>query len=459
MSRELWNLQREPSLNVSGVEVHLKIFPSQCLATCGTFKRPLLRVSRVLRYIHNTNSDILQVNQGSILLRVLTQARGSQVSDPLDKVYGNLGIVRRALGTDFDEQALPPNYAISVSDLYSRVASYILTTVPILSLLSHVEEAEERKPTLPSWVPDLSVNHPRGTTNRFGNAIDPLENDRPLYNAGLTRSNSNLFVNGYRLEPMSEIAVEHSHFYSVLPATRSMKNGILFVNGYHLGPISQVAVGYRHFYGADEFVSQLQLLSSLPATYLNGQSTFESYWRTFLGNIVPKDLEPAIPKLFVALIIYILLSKTDEDFPPKLEKTLQELADLDHNFSQHLKALDIPSLDLLSENIPVFVSRCAGAQFREGLWAALERYTLLFLQMSEYSGRALLRTDNGYLSLGPRRSRVGDQVWVVEQARVPFVLRPIPDTGYYELVGECYVHGIMNGELVGLIEFVKVGLA
>jgi hypothetical protein len=108
-----------------------------------------------------------------------------------------------------------------------------------------------------------------------------------------------------------------------------------------------------------------------------------------LENIVPKDSEPAIPKLFVAIIIYIL------------------------------------SLDLLPQNIPVFVSRCAGAQFRVGLWAALEKYTLNFLQMSEYSIRALLRTDNGYLSLRPRRTRVGDQVWVVEQARALFVLRPI----------------------------------
>lgn len=108
-----------------------------------------------------------------------------------------------------------------------------------------------------------------------------------------------------------------------------------------------------------------------------------------MENIVPKDSEPAIPKLFVAIIIYIL------------------------------------SLDLLPQNIPVFVSRCAGAQFRVGLWAALEKYTLNFLQMSEYSIRALLRTDNGYLSLRPRRTRVVDQVWVVEQARALFVLRPI----------------------------------
>ena len=39
------------------------------------------------------------------------------------------------------------------------------------------------------------------------------------------------------------------------------------------------------------------------------------------------------------------------------------------------------------------------------------------------------------------------------------ILRPIPDTNYYQLIGECYVHGAMQGELVGSIDFFKIGLA
>jgi len=298
------------------------------------------------------------------------------------------------------------------------------------------KKQQGRSHSLPSWVPDFGINHAAGKQVRFGNTIEPLENDRPLYSTSLTDSG--------------------------IPSTRSVEGNILFINGYHLGTTTEVAVGDPNLHSADEFVNQLQLVSGLSATYINGQSRFESYWRTFLGNVVPKDSEAAITKSFTALVIQSLLSQPD--FPPeklsaRLEKAFQQLADLDSALPQRLRFLDIPSLDLLPENIPAFVSRCTDPQFRAELWASLAGVSLLFLQTSEFSGKALLRTENGYLGLGPRTMKEGDQIWVIEQARVPFVLRPIPETHYFQLVGECYVHGIMNGELLGSIQFVKIGLA
>ncbi|GME60225.1 heterokaryon incompatibility protein-domain-containing protein [Neofusicoccum parvum] len=59
--------------------------------------------------------------------------------------------------------------------------------------------------------------------------------------------------------------------------------------------------------------------------------------------------------------------------------------------------------------------------------------------------RTVFRTDAGQLGNGPRRLEVGDQVWVLAGASVPFVLRA-QARGGYQLVGEAYVHGIMNGE-------------
>lgn len=73
----------------------------------------------------------------------------------------------------------------------------------------------------------------------------------------------------------------------------------------------------------------------------------------------------------------------------------------------------------------------------------------------DYVGRALLRTDQGCLGLGPARTRPGDQIWLFAGARVPFVLRPVSTTaavegapGRFQFVGECYVDGIMFGEAV-----------
>jgi hypothetical protein len=52
------------------------------------------------------------------------------------------------------------------------------------------------------------------------------------------------------------------------------------------------------------------------------------------------------------------------------------------------------------------------------------------------------------LGLGPPSSRPGDQVWALENTRMPFVLRPTPEASSFEAVGECYVHGIMDGQLL-----------
>jgi hypothetical protein len=45
----------------------------------------------------------------------------------------------------------------------------------------------------------------------------------------------------------------------------------------------------------------------------------------------------------------------------------------------------------------------------------------------------------------PKKAREGDTVVMLHGADVPFVLRKKPD-GRYLLIGECYLHGIMNGE-------------
>ncbi|KAM0279439.1 hypothetical protein ACHAQH_004599 [Verticillium albo-atrum] len=65
--------------------------------------------------------------------------------------------------------------------------------------------------------------------------------------------------------------------------------------------------------------------------------------------------------------------------------------------------------------------------------------------------RRLAVTAKGYLALVPPLTEVGDVVAVIPGAPVPFVLRPKwydeqMDRNVYTLVGECYVHGVMNGE-------------
>lgn len=61
--------------------------------------------------------------------------------------------------------------------------------------------------------------------------------------------------------------------------------------------------------------------------------------------------------------------------------------------------------------------------------------------------RTLFSTRKGYLGLGPDCHK-GDLVCLMFGGEVPFVLRP--KDGYYQLVGDAYVHGIMDGEAMRL---------
>lgn len=55
-------------------------------------------------------------------------------------------------------------------------------------------------------------------------------------------------------------------------------------------------------------------------------------------------------------------------------------------------------------------------------------------------------TDKGYMGMLPRTTKAGDVVCIVKGAKVPMVLRKMPSVDAYQLVGEAYVHGIMEGE-------------
>jgi hypothetical protein len=71
------------------------------------------------------------------------------------------------------------------------------------------------------------------------------------------------------------------------------------------------------------------------------------------------------------------------------------------------------------------------------------------------NGRTMFWTKNGSIGLCFPNSQPGDEVWVLHGGKVPFVLRPCKsdceggiteNRGYYNLIGEAYLHGYMDGE-------------
>ncbi|KAK1993787.1 hypothetical protein LX36DRAFT_585648 [Colletotrichum falcatum] len=91
--------------------------------------------------------------------------------------------------------------------------------------------------------------------------------------------------------------------------------------------------------------------------------------------------------------------------------------------------------------------------FEEGSLSLLSNQTVDMTRNSTdteskaYHEFTLSRGANGWIGFGPDTMRKGDVIAVLSGGDVPFVLRPIQD-GHYTLIGECYVEGIMYGEMV-----------
>lgn len=66
------------------------------------------------------------------------------------------------------------------------------------------------------------------------------------------------------------------------------------------------------------------------------------------------------------------------------------------------------------------------------------------------SQREFAKTSKGYFVLGPKVMEVGDFVRVLFGGKLPFCLRPCGS--HYLLVGESYVHGLMHGEAMEMLE-------
>jgi hypothetical protein len=62
--------------------------------------------------------------------------------------------------------------------------------------------------------------------------------------------------------------------------------------------------------------------------------------------------------------------------------------------------------------------------------------------------RAFFITNNGRIGLGPVSMQESDEIYVLPGGKMPFVLRRIPhQNAAFSLVGECYLHGCMDGQM------------
>ncbi|KAI1330291.1 heterokaryon incompatibility protein-domain-containing protein [Xylariaceae sp. FL0255] len=75
-----------------------------------------------------------------------------------------------------------------------------------------------------------------------------------------------------------------------------------------------------------------------------------------------------------------------------------------------------------------------------------DSYRFYLAQRDACSGRAVLRTVDGHVGLGPEYMKKGDVLYLLSNCPMPMILRPSEKKQHYRVVGEAYIHGIMFGE-------------
>lgn len=77
-----------------------------------------------------------------------------------------------------------------------------------------------------------------------------------------------------------------------------------------------------------------------------------------------------------------------------------------------------------------------------------ESFLARFRDTTVSMARRLSTTIKGYIAMAPAAAEPGDIICVLYGCSVPVVLRPRVEASTYEFIGECYVDGFMNGEIL-----------
>lgn len=109
------------------------------------------------------------------------------------------------------------------------------------------------------------------------------------------------------------------------------------------------------------------------------------------------------------------------------------------------KMLDLTTGNNDAVTYQLFIEQFAADTYRK------QSLSYLAALQDTVRGWRFVVTKRGFVGTVPKLARVGDVVSIMKGGRVPFVLQKSGvREGAFRLVGECYVHGIMNGEGLSL---------
>lgn len=343
-----------------------------------------------------------------------------KAKDPRDKIYALQGISR-------DPQAVVVDYDREVGDVYLDAACYLLKQETLVDTLQYagigwnpVALDPPGPITTPSWVPNWS--QPR--------TLESLACSGANYKtSSWDRASIALYPDNI-ISPLGVIIDELVDFTAPFsPSTTAPAESRLIAGEDFYRRATQLyfeAVQLAKEKGADPYPYTSQPLS-------------EAIWRTLVCDR-KGQVHPAPASVQADLEFWVGWATRLQSFSAELIKRADSLTQTDitdtQEWQQRVDA-DISQLrppqhsdDPVAARRALEVTACLGAFFFE---------------------RRFCMSKTGYLAIVPPLSQAGDVIAVIHGAETPFVLRPLGRRWMgYTLVGECYTHGLMRGEVEGL---------
>jgi hypothetical protein len=324
------------------------------------------------------------------LIMRLLKATAFGATDPRDHIYALLG-----MASDTEELSILADYTKPCADSYTVVAAALLQSQQKLQILSQCRTPKVQK-DLPSWVPDWSQSAPVMIHNpRYG-----------LFSAGRCTAAQKL----YALFTAGQNSLKQK---------LRVEGKILLVRGAIVGSVKKLGWSWNAVN-----IEELKDHPQLVRTGLGIISEFVSTNCTAYKTL--KDQEDALwrtPIVDTECGLFGPNGRYNRRATNQMQNAFREF----HNSS-------------LKSNLAT--EQC--------------KYRYIATMLGYLLGRRYFSLSTGHLGLGPLDVRTGDLVCTMVDGDVPFVIRQTGGEGsewfqersetQYQLVGECYIHGIMDGE-------------
>ena len=323
------------------------------------------------------------------LLDLLANFRSRHCTDPRDKVYGLLGL---CVGDE--RNMIVPDYSMPVSMVYEHVALKIIESSRSLDVFSQVfprsfKSTELEPSNLPSWVPNWTLE----ATSQQLQALMIRQERNAAYDAS-----SGTFAS-VKLVDQGKISLKGILIGAVMALSSPQTSLHLDINQHK---------EWRDISGIDTLPHRLYGTKT-STTY------YDAYWQTLCASIL-------LPRSSL---------HNPDDIVRTSDTTQRSWHDAWWNW--------ISQFDADDDRIDSVSSEYTGSE-------------IAFFNAS-VSASAMLRKlfmsgDEGWLGLAPMDAELGDIIALLEGGPVPYILRPRigEEAGCYELIGDAYIHGLMDGE-------------